>query len=486
MFFASNVSTPDPLAKPIGEIEARTLLVEGLNYYIKFDRDLRKARTSSKRLKYQEFLNCDLAELFTTEEEYSHYFYNLICLVLQKFLHKGDQGWIVEHATYFDNDMDMEESPMHKNIPIDYEKETNTFWAGSQFVIQQSSQQKLIFELVPPGFQRKGRLLIIGNKTQQQEIETLLEHLKAKMKESDIFKNKKLELLSRGALGFLKPSSTNWQDIIIESELREEIEKNVIHFFDHREFYEANGVPLKRGIILNGAPGTGKTLLTKIVMNSIPFTVIYVSSKSFDEGSEGLSFLFDCARQLSPALIVLEDLDLFGQARSHNKQMGFLGELLYQLDSVSDNTNLIIIATTNDVTVVDEALKNRPSRFDRQLNFPMPNRSMRLQILQLFAKNAHLQTQELATILDQTEGFSGAHIRELVISAIIEARHARPSESGQAKIGLPEFQTALKKMQQFRKVQTLGFTSKTEVRQEEPESSDDSLPWDEVRRSLDL
>ena len=107
-------------------------------------------------------------------------------------------------------------------------------------------------------------------------------------------------------------------------------------------------------------------------------------------------------------------------------------------------------------------------------------------MLAFFAKKANLRTQELDSMLDHRDGLSGAQVRGLVISAIIEARHARPSESGQAKIGLPEFQTALKKMQQFRKVQTLGFTSKTEVRQEEPESSDDSLPWDEVRRSLDL
>lgn len=153
-----------------------------------------------------------------------------------------------------------------------------------------------------------------------------------------------------------------------------------IEVFDRSEAFRLNGVPLKRGIILHGAPGTGKTLLGKVLASLKLATFVYVTAADMS-GLEGVRSIFDLARRLAPTILFFEDIDLFTDDRSSYCSKAMLGEILAQLDGFETNDGLIFIATTNDLAAIDPAIRERPSRFDVVIHIELPSRFARREIL---------------------------------------------------------------------------------------------------------
>lgn len=104
----------------------------------------------------------------------------------------------------------------------------------------------------------------------------------------------------------------------------------------------------------------------------------------------GIPEIYDLARRLAPCLVVLEDLDVLGGVDRNNHASRVLGQLLAELDGLETNQGIITVATTNELAVLDNALKNRPGRFDVRLHFPPPGHELRLQLLKAFTKNLNL------------------------------------------------------------------------------------------------
>jgi SpoVK/Ycf46/Vps4 family AAA+-type ATPase len=185
-----------------------------------------------------------------------------------------------------------------------------------------------------------------------------------------------------------------------------------------RELYERHGVPWKRGMILVGPPGNGKTHMVKALVNHFRLNALYVRGFHAEYRSDASNIydVFERARACTPAMLILEDLDTLVDPdnRSH-----FLNEL----DGFARNTGILAVATANDPAKLDPALVNRPSRFDRRYTFSLPSIVERARYLQFFTssldESLRLSDQDSKEIGRETEGFSYAYLKELVLSSMM-------------------------------------------------------------------
>ena len=221
-------------------------------------------------------------------------------------------------------------------------------------------------------------------------------------------------------------------DVVLNNEMRRVITSNSVDLLGKSDFYRRLGVPLKRGLLFWGTPGCGKTLCVKMLMSQFPRS-IYVTCSDVDQfHGWGIPQIYGLARRLAPCLVVLEDLDVLGGVDRYNHASRPLGQLLAELDGLESNQGIITVATTNEVSVLDEALKNRPGRFDVKLHFPNPGHELRLQLLKLFTKSITLAPDVDLTALSHRMEYgslSCAHIREVVIRGVIFATDEMAGEA---------------------------------------------------------
>lgn len=264
-------------------------------------------------------------------------------------------------------------------------------------------------------------------------------------------------------------SDYTWEDIILPDSTKKEIHANVDNLINSIEIYKENKINFKRGLILKGIPGTGKSLLGKIICQNVDCTFIWVTPK-YLTNSLNVSLICDLARELSPSVLFLEDIDLYGEDRLSNSNNSLLGELMNRLDGLVENHYIIVIATTNKPDILEEALRNRPGRFDRILDIPLPDLAGRLKMLQLYTQNVKLDQVDLAEIAHKTDKFTGAHIKELVNTAVMDAIDCQ-SFDGQGKVILKAayFVDNVQKVKNKKIEAIVGFKSSSE-------ELDDDLP----------
>jgi AAA+ superfamily predicted ATPase len=247
---------------------------------------------------------------------------------------------------------------------------------------------------------------------------TLLDYFK----DFNFFKGEKLLFLQQGNIEFLEYPNLNWKDVILPDELKEEFILNIIFPLENKELCRKSGVPWRRGVMCGGKAGTGKTQACRVLCNVLPkgTTVLWATPKAlYDEHT--IQMLFEAARFFSPTLIIIEDIDFIGLQRDFARNP-ILGELLTQLDGNDPNDGLFVIATTNRPELLDEALANRPSRFDVQLLFELPNAEHRQQIIELFSKNMEFaEPLNMIPILEATKDLSGSHIKEIFVHCQLAA-----------------------------------------------------------------
>lgn len=215
--------------------------------------------------------------------------------------------------------------------------------------------------------------------------------------------------------------SYTWEDSILDEGVKSEIQSNVDKLINNLEIYKKNNLTFKRGLILEGVPGTGKTLIGKVLCSSVDCSFLWVTPKYLTNSSM-ISAICNLAREVSPTILFLEDLDLYGSERKSNSDDSILGELMNQLDGLVENHFVIVIATTNKVKEVEDALRNRPGRFDRVLEIPKPNLVCRTRMLELFTKDLILDPAvDLKIVARACKDYTGAHVKELVNTAIMDA-----------------------------------------------------------------
>ncbi len=212
--------------------------------------------------------------------------------------------------------------------------------------------------------------------------------------------------------------SATFDNLVLGGTLKEEIREDFSRFFSMRDVYERYGIPWKRGVLLIGSPGNGKTHTVKALINTIGQPCLYVKSFKSRHGNDhaNIRAVFARARQTTPCVLVLEDLDslIDGGNRSF-----FLNEL----DGFAANTGIVVLATTNHPERLDPAILERPSRFDRKYQFPLPALSERRSYIDKWntamETDLRLTSGGAAQVAEMTEGYSFAYLKELWLSSMM-------------------------------------------------------------------
>lgn len=232
----------------------------------------------------------------------------------------------------------------------------------------------------------------------------------------------------------------NWDDIILPPGLKSAVCGDVESFFKNKSIYDNIGIAWKRGIIMHGPPGNGKTVSLKALMKEVyyslaisPIPTLYVRSlQGFGGGQDALLRIFEKARSVAPCMLVLEDMD--SMINQSNRSY-----FLNQMDGLDDNNGVLVVGTTNHLDRLDPGIVARPSRFDRKYEFGLPGTGEggRPTYVEYWRKKLDnrpgIQFPEslVAKIVDMTEGFSFAYLKEAFVSTLllIAARQDSGDES---------------------------------------------------------
>ncbi|GJH40588.1 ATP-dependent zinc metalloprotease FtsH [Capnocytophaga sp. HP1101] len=240
-----------------------------------------------------------------------------------------------------------------------------------------------------------------------------------------------------------KETRVTFQDVAGLEGAKEEVQE-IVDFLKNPDKYTSLGGKIPRGALLVGPPGTGKTLLAKAVAGEAQVPFFSLSGSDFVEmfvgvGASRVRDLFKQAKEKSPCIIFIDEIDAIGRARGKNAMTGAnderentLNQLLTEMDGFGSHTNVIVLAATNRADILDKALM-RAGRFDRQIYVDLPNLNERKQIFEV-----HLRPIKTAETLDidflakQTPGFSGADIANVCNeAALIAARKGKTAVSKQ-------------------------------------------------------
>lgn len=211
----------------------------------------------------------------------------------------------------------------------------------------------------------------------------------------------------------------------------------VVDFLKNPKKFLDIGARIPKGILLMGAPGTGKTLLARAVAGEAGVSFFSISGSEFVElfvgvGASRVRDMFKVARATAPAIIFIDEIDAVGRVRGvgmgggNDEREQTLNQILVEMDGFEPAEAVIVMAATNRPDVLDPALL-RPGRFDRRVNVELPDRKDRLEILRVHARNKPLEDDvRLETVAERTSGFSGADLHSLMNeAAILAAREGR-------------------------------------------------------------
>lgn len=247
----------------------------------------------------------------------------------------------------------------------------------------------------------------------------------------------------------------NWDDVILPPDLKGAFRGDVMSFFKNKRTYDDLGIAWKRGIIMYGPPGNGKTISLKATMKELyysldvpPTPTLYVRSlQSWNGEQDALRTIFEKARSVAPCMLVFEDLDslINPQNRSY---------FLNQMDGLDDNNGILAVGTTNHLDELDPGIVARPSRFDRKYEFGLPGTGEggRPAYVQYWRKKLEnrpgIQFPEslVDKIVDMTDGFSFAYMKEAFVSTLLLI--AARGDNGDDKAGEGLFERVI--MQQLK------------------------------------
>ncbi len=283
---------------------------------------------------------------------------------------------------------------------------------------------------------------------------------------------RQIKMAGKGALSFGKSKArmlakeknkTTFKDVAGVEEAKDEVSELVEFLKDPKRFQKLGG-RIPKGILMIGAPGTGKTLLAKAIAGEADAAFFSISGSDFVEmfvgvGASRVRDMFEQARKNTPCLIFIDEIDAVGRSRGHGLGGGndereqTLNALLVEMDGFDTQEGIIIIAATNRPDVLDPALL-RPGRFDRQITVNLPDVRGREAILKVHAKNVKLDpSADLAVIARGTPGYSGAELANLLNEAALLA-----ARTNKKSVGMAELEEARDKVRWGRERRSLAMT----------------------------
>lgn len=312
-------------------------------------------------------------------------------------------------------------------IPISLEKTVRLPIFGNFFVECKGSDIRLFVSLDLAYDSSQCCITVMVDPHNAAQAEQFLSDMDASIQANDIYYKKCLSY-ERGNINFTAVSPTAWASIIMKPDLKESIRQNTVGVLENMEILSSIGMCPNNNLMLISPPGMAKTMTFRAISCEIEGTMtrIWCTGKSI-EYPEHVTKLFEAARALSPCVIFIEDMDTFGGERTTSRAPRVLNEFLQCLDGAQENAGVVVIASTNDVASIDEALSSRPGRFNVKIEVPLPDAEDRRMMLNNFflGYNAGFDTSVtkdiVKTVIDMTAGLTGDYLKNLAKTTVIRA-----------------------------------------------------------------
>lgn len=394
-----------------------SILLRGMQEQLEDQLDINESNPYDELI--AEYLDTDRSGLSLECKSYPSYKKNLMVLAINSIIkERYNGGGFSFGISEFEETQTPPKYITVKSSPVKEEKcLLNGFQQleskdGVKFVIEVDCMNKM------PYFN------VITTKEDSDFSKVFINEIDSFMTNRNVYKGQIVEVNVDGTLDFMKINNRTWDDVIIPDDIKNEIISNAIWPIEKSDIFRKNGLPTKRGIMLEGKPGVGKTMAISVISNQMigKATTIWIPARSVNQADD-IAQIYTAARELSPSILLFEDIDLIATDRGvAGNYSPILGELLGQLDGLENNDCIITIATTNYPESIEKALRDRPSRFDRRIQFDLPNEEARKKMLDIFISKVNLDEDvDLDEIAKRSEGFTGAYMRELVSTAVIES-----------------------------------------------------------------
>lgn len=281
-----------------------------------------------------------------------------------------------------------------------------------------------------------------------------LDTLRRLMRQHSIYRGRVISIESQGnndyddhpgwgQVRFHRLPSVTGDAIILPESTMNMIQRNTVGFFRHAARLKQEGHSVKRGLLFHGPPGTGKTRTACWLTHSLQdVTVFLVTGEQLWNIKESCSL----AKSLSPAMLILEDVDLIATRRDQSFQTTALHQLMNEMDGLDSDAEVLFLLTTNQPDQIEPALANRPGRIDQAIHFPLPDFDCRRRLIELYRGRSTLAIEDWESVLRKTEGASPAFIKELVRKAALLAVEEIEDDSAPTVLADRHFLAALHEM----------------------------------------
>jgi hypothetical protein len=264
----------------------------------------------------------------------------------------------------------------------------------------------------------------------------------------------------RGSLlRFRERPTMSREELILSAATFDDLRRQVIGVARNSTRLRAAGQHLKRGILLYGPPGVGKTHSVRYLISELVGTTVVELT---GETLHGIREACSVARALQPAIIVVEDVDLIAEERSHyGGETPLLFTLLNEMDGLDEDADVVFLLTTNRADLLEPALAARPGRVDQAVHIELPDREARRRLVELYRGTLDVDLGRLDSVLDRTDGVTASFLKELLRrAAVVAADREDQPEDGRLDVTADDLDTALDDLLDTRNQMTrtvLGF-----------------------------
>lgn len=360
-----------------------------------FDMDSVKSKPSSYSYDiYTKYLNCKVKDIYLNSFAIPS---PLIGSYLAGFKEVLDDYKLVDERNFDEWKPSGEKPLMYEVIQLNSKEKDDFLIEGTKFCETNNTSKRFIVKFYPTWCCLM--VDIVSTNTNKTFNKDVLDRVG-----KWVDKNNKLKGEIFGISGeFLKKTSDKWDDLVLPKEILSSVQKGTKRLNDKKA--EVNS----RGLLFVGPPGTGKTKTGKVMMNDLEdSTFIWVSTRDLNimnTTTEVLKTGFSLARKLAPSVLFLEDIDQWFRE--------FTIDLLKtEMDGLKENKGMITVLTSNNPETLPDALLDRPGRFHDVLEFGLPTKELRADMIKKWIGD--IEKEVLEKVLSETEGFSGAHMKELV------------------------------------------------------------------------
>lgn len=371
------------------------------------------------------------------------YYGELLTWALHQYLER--EGWKITATLGY-------RGPEPVYVNVDTGGGIENLLMGGQMLIEKGDARYIVTVDINPRW--RGSVQLEGAAKKRQEMQEFITGVLAIVEKENFYRGKKIEF--SGRIRFLDVKDRAWDSIVLDGETKTEIKANTVDFLRRSNEWSKYGIPSKRGILLAGEPGTGKTIICRALMSEADgITCITTNGYSLDD-DDYVTELYELAEGLSPSIVFIEDIDLIGQNRMEFGYMrgSALLSLLSEMDGVEEQREVVTIATTNCLETLDKALSQRPARFDRVIKLTRLATEQRRELVHRLCEKIPLDEEAQEYIAGKAENCTPAQLQEIVYSLVIQ----RPAEQPELSLSKYDIDLAISRINDKSR-NRLGFTS---------------------------